>query len=356
VDVDQGVAGMTWFVVAANRPEDARAFIHGGGVMIGVQRDCKLVDSTRIQPSKHWYVDPVSSPWRRITRKGLYYGELALYDSYNENSKHDIVLVVPRFSKPARAGKRQTDTAPPPALFDPDTAIDLTHDFAGLSPEEETQLRHQKAPVFLSRNFYRFDGAFYNNGLRELALRPHQSTPVPRPSKDEQVWFDRALAKAFQGFGPRHDWNSVTYYRNYGEEILIAEERASTYRIDDKVEVICGEYQGMYGTVGGVDRTDVHVKIVEPVQVELTFAAREIRPHFVVGDGVKVTGGVLREQTGYIVAVDKDIVTISCEGNVVVPGARGNPLIRDTPPMSSTQPIAQLDRIEVLRCTHRALL
>jgi transcription antitermination factor NusG len=349
VDVHQGVAGMTWIVVAANRPEDARAFVHGAGVMIGVQRDCQLVDNNPwIQPSERWYVDPASSPWRRITRKGLYQGDLALYDSYNEKTNHVIVLVVPRLSKSARTGKRKISTTPPPpALFNPDTAVDLTHDFAGLSLQEETQLRREKAPQLLTPNFYRFDKALYNNGLRELTLRPHQITPEPLPSKDEQVWFDRALANAFLRFGPRHDWNSVVWYRSRDEETLIAEERASTLRIGENVEVICGEYQGMYGTVEGVNYKDVHVKIIEPVQVVVTFAARDIRPCFVVGDGVKVIGGILRDQTGYVVAVDDDIVTISCLGSVVVPGSRGNSLLDETSPCSNTQPTAQLDRIEV---------
>jgi hypothetical protein len=68
----------------------------------------------------------------------------------------------------------------------------------------------------------------------------------------------------------------VTYYRGHGEEILMAKQRVSTYTINNKVEVICGECKGMYRTVQGVECTDVTVKILKPVQVEVTFAAREI--------------------------------------------------------------------------------
>jgi hypothetical protein len=50
---------------------------------------------------------------------------------------------------------------------------------------------------------------------------------------------------------------------------------------------------------------------------------------------------------GYIVAVNNNIVTISCSADVVVPGARANPLLSGTPTLSSTQPTVQLDRIEV---------
>jgi hypothetical protein len=155
IDVLQGNARTSWVIVAASRPEDAHAFVHGGGVMIGVQCNCQLANNMRFTlPSNHWYVDPASSPWCRITRKGLHYSDLALYDSYNKKTNHAIVLIVPRFSKPACAGKRQINTAPPPALFDPNTAVDLTHDFAGLSLKEETQLQQEKAPVLLTPHYY----------------------------------------------------------------------------------------------------------------------------------------------------------------------------------------------------------
>jgi hypothetical protein len=103
----------------------------------------------------------------------------------------------------------------------------------------------------------------------------------------------------------------------------------------------------MYTMVKSVDRTTMQVKILKPVQVQLAFETRKIQPCYIVGNGVKVIGGLLTGQTGYIVAVDNHMLTISCPGNAVVPGVKGNPLLSDTPFWSSTQPTTQLDRSEV---------
>jgi hypothetical protein len=71
--------------------------------------------------------------------KGLHYGKMALYNSYNKKTNHNIILVVPWFFKPTCTGKRQAGTAPSPMLFNPNTAVTLTHNFAGLPLDKETR-------------------------------------------------------------------------------------------------------------------------------------------------------------------------------------------------------------------------
>lgn len=313
------------------RREDAQAFVVGKGPIFGVQRQCHHVpveDMLRSEPLDSLNLGP-SSLWYRIKRVGLHQGDLALCDSPDNHQQLVNVLVVPRLAKTTLQGKRKKGHAAPPprALFVPDTAVDLTVDFRGLSAEEETRLRREKAPTASSDGFYEFDGQSYFYGLLELELKRSELQPEPHPGPQERALFDRALCDALVdlGLGISDDLRDAEAVLRKTADALAPTNRSWAVSLNDVVEVTRGEWQGRWGKVQDVQSDFVQVELTAATASgwetrAVSFALDDLRPYFAIGDGVKVVSGLLQGQIGHVVAVNAAVLTVSCKGRVNVPG------------------------------------
>ncbi|KAI8839264.1 hypothetical protein BC829DRAFT_421031 [Chytridium lagenaria] len=225
--------------------------------------------------------------WVRV-KKGKYGGDLAKVLELVDSNSSARVRLVPRIDF-ASLDKRRADVAgmkrkkfggpsPPQKLFNPD-------DFKGLS------VARWKGMYVFQDEYYDRDG-FLEKEMKVASLE----TENVNPTLEEIGKFSTGSAE-----------------RNAELNMMAAQQQLATddFMLGENVEVIRGEMKDICGKVLSIDNGIV--TIVPPSETKLAalkFDAKDLRKKFDEGDHVKVIYGMHNGETGLIIKILNNIVTI----------------------------------------------
>ena len=227
--------------------------------------------------------------WVRIKR-GKFAGDLAQVIEMEEGRNVALLKIIPRIdlanlkrsTKAVNpADKRKKMQARPPARL--------------FKPEE---LSHLGADIQKSRGFWIFNNERYKDGylFKELSVSSLDHEGI-NPTLDEIT--------RFQSGNDNEDEVDLS-----GLAIL-ANNNNIKFSKGDLVEVIEGDLINLMGTVESVEGDKVTViPKHEELKDKITFPAKQLRKFFRMGDHVKVIAGRHDGETGLIVGVEENIVTI----------------------------------------------
>lgn len=228
-------------------------------------------------------------------KRGKYQGDLAIVENLSENGLEARLKVVPRLdygkskildSSGDGKRKRNSNTAagrPPPRLFSSSEASQ--HDQGNLQ---------RRGP-----NSFIYAGEEYENGylLKDFKIT-YLITENVEPKLDELTRFSNANDEGI-------DLQAVSQ--------SLKEAAANTaFQTGDDVEVSTGEQAGMQGKVVATQNNVVTIvgtgDILHGQQIDVP--AVNLRKRFSIGDHVRVVNGNYKDDTGLVVSVEKDSVTL----------------------------------------------
>lgn len=249
---------------------------------------------------QHTTITPGS--WIRIKR-GKYAGDLAQVLDVTDNGEDAGLKFIPRIDltpKESDSLKRKKGTLsssvamsrPPQRLF---------------NVEEVTKVYGQRSCVRRNNGEYVFNGDTYRNGFLEKDIKIHGIiTENVNPTLDEVTAFQAANEETEDG-GPLNSMLDLSI-------IADAAKKAATAVLQpgDHVEVFEGEQIGVDGIVESI-RDDIvllRAKVLDHGDQKIEVPAASVRKRFKPGDHVKVMTGKNADETGLVVAVNGDVVSI----------------------------------------------
>jgi transcription elongation factor SPT5 len=222
--------------------------------------------------------------WVRLKR-GKYAGDLAqVVDEVD--GEVATLKVIPRLeintvTEEGDNGKRKKTQRPPAKLFDPHSINKL-----------------DKNGVSKTKNFWHYKGENFKDGflIKDFKVATLDTENV-NPSLEE-------ISKFVSGDQDLRDLSISNV--NAGKSV--------DFDIGDTVEVIEGDLIHLMGTVESVTDNIIKVKPqVDDLKESLTFRARQLRKFFKVGDHVTVINGQKQGETGLIIKVEENIITLFSE-------------------------------------------
>ncbi|KAJ8098268.1 hypothetical protein POJ06DRAFT_258994 [Lipomyces tetrasporus] len=243
-------------------------------------------------------VELVPGSYVRIKR-GKYQGDLAVVEDLSENGLEAQLKLVPRLDygrtqeilgQAGIDGKRKRSaklsSRPAARLFSPMEAR--------MSDPKNWQQRQAKD------NHYIFQGEEYINGYLIKDFRiAHLITENVEPTLEEVTKFSSTA-----------DDEGIDL-----QSLALSLKQASsnaTFQPGDHVEVHEGEQTGVYGRVVSIDRDIVSLRAeTEGLKGQLVeIPSKSLRKKFNQGDHVRVIGGKYKDETGMVVRIKDDVVTI----------------------------------------------
>ncbi|KAK9237028.1 hypothetical protein V1525DRAFT_405086 [Lipomyces kononenkoae] len=243
-------------------------------------------------------VELVPGSYVRIKR-GKYQGDLAVVEDLSENGLEAQLKLVPRLDygrtqeilgQAGIDGKRKRaaklSSRPAARLFSPMEAR--------MSDPKNWQQRQAKD------NHYIFQGEEYINGYLIKDFRiAHLITDNVEPTLEEVTKFSSTA-----------DDEGIDL-----QSLALSLKQASsngTFQPGDHVEVHEGEQTGVYGRVVSIDRDIVSLRAeTDGLNGQLLeIPSKSLRKKFNQGDHVRVIGGKYKDETGMVVRIKDDVVTI----------------------------------------------
>ncbi|KAJ8331441.1 transcription elongation factor spt5 [Batrachochytrium dendrobatidis] len=231
-------------------------------------------------------LDLKTNAWVRVKR-GRYDGDLAQVLEVAESGDTALVKLIPRL-EPARGTlgqvqsrrKKGTDVRQPQKLFQPS-------DF-------------NKREINAGNGGYTYQGDFFDkDGYLEKTMKVTSLlTEMVNPTLDE-------ITK-FSGGSINEQNNDLA--------LLASANQATTddFQIGEGITVISGELKNVPGVIQSIEGGIVTVIPDKSFGLSgpLRYPARDIAKRFEEGNHVKVVGGVHKDETGLIVKIDNNVVTI----------------------------------------------
>ncbi|KAJ3182149.1 transcription elongation factor spt5 [Gaertneriomyces sp. JEL0708] len=223
--------------------------------------------------------------WVRA-KKGKYAGDLGQILDVNENGEEVTCKFVPRLDPrdtpkvPFGQKRKKGEARPPARLFNP-------MDFKGEVRKEQ--------------GYYIYNGDYFDpKGYLE---KPFKITSLEienvQPTLDEIQMFSGGAVTEDQ-----RDLENLASQRN---------ATGDDFNIGESVEVASGAMIGIYGTVHTISGDIVTIqpdRSLDPTLRSITVAANELRKRFSQGDHVRVVNGLHKDETGMIMTVKDNIVTL----------------------------------------------
>lgn len=240
--------------------------------------------------------------WVRIKR-GKYAGDLAQVLDVTDNGEEVGLKFIPRIDLTPKEGdslKRKKGAAqaasvvsrPPQHLF---------------NVEEVTRIYGIRSCVRKKNDEFVFNGDTYKSGFLEKDVKVHGIiTENVNPTLDEITSFQA---------GNLDGEDAITRASNLDLSIIAnAAKKAATAVLQpgDHVEVFEGEQTGLEGIVESI-RDDIVLlrpRAADVADQRIEVAASIVRKRFKPGDHVKVMTGRNADETGLVVAVNGDVVSI----------------------------------------------
>ncbi|KAI8894347.1 hypothetical protein BC833DRAFT_605194 [Globomyces pollinis-pini] len=245
----------------------------------------EMVDCLRTKPKE---LDIKLGMWIRIKR-GKYEGDLAKVLDISESGDNVTVKLIPRLDYSRDATKRKkgaNDIRHPQKLFNP-------HDV-------------NKREVTASQGGFTYQGEFFDKDgyLEKLMKLTSIESKNVNPTLDEITRFSGGMVND----------RSEELARLSNPNVATGED----FQNGEKVIVLSGEMRNVPGVVHSVDH-DV-VTIIPDKSYGLAnfvqYAASEIAKRFVEGDHAKVMSGIHKDQSGLVLKVDNNVVTLLCDSTL----------------------------------------
>jgi len=235
--------------------------------------------------------------WVRM-RTAPYKGDIAKVQNVFDQRGLIGVQVVPRidyqrFETEARGGdkKKLRKTRPPQKLFDPQDVRDLKRRLQDEDYQFDEAVHSEEELDDEGAQKFTFAGKTYVNGL---LLHTCASNRVDhdqiKPSIDELRMYERTMSDPLAA-------------SNATKENL--------FKKGDKVEVREGDLENLIGTVLSVEGREVTIMPTHQfLKDPLPFDFEALRKSFKNSDHVKVIGGHNEGETGIVVKIDEDIISV----------------------------------------------
>jgi transcription elongation factor SPT5 len=251
-----------------------------------------MVDAINVQKKD---VDIPLGGWVRIKR-GTYTGDLAQVVEVSDSQDSARVKVVPRLDL-ENAGqlndedgkKRKKAVRPPPRLFNPERL-----------PSRSISSLQKKGPYWV------YNGDHYRDGYLEKYMKVAvlQLEDV-NPTLDEIARFAGNEINGEDGERAidLSTLSTLTINSNQTNNLL--------FQPGDTVSVVEGDMIHSTGIVENVLDSSVVVSLkVDGSKKRVTLPAKQLRKKFKEGDHVKVINGRYRDESGMVVKVEENIVTL----------------------------------------------
>ncbi|KAI9468509.1 MAG: hypothetical protein EXX96DRAFT_590896 [Benjaminiella poitrasii] len=227
--------------------------------------------------------------WVRIKR-GTYQGDLAQVVQVADSQDSARLKVVPRLDLETDEtnGKRKKSARPPPRLFNPER----------LANRSISSLQ-KKGP------FWIYNGDYYRDGylIKSMRAAAIQVEDV-NPTLDE-------IAR-FTGDGDGEDVE-----RQMASLSNLALTQAQVFQNGDVVKVVEGDMIHSSGIVEIVKDTSVTVMLdMDGAKKRVTLPARQLRKKFNEGDHVKVINGRYKDESGLVVKIQDNIITLLSDASL----------------------------------------
>ncbi|KAI8921264.1 hypothetical protein DFJ77DRAFT_449169 [Powellomyces hirtus] len=229
--------------------------------------------------------------WFRA-KKGKYAGDLGQVIQITENGETMLCRFVPRLD-PARDGvkvpfgqkRKKNEPRPPAKLFNP-------ADFKGEVRKE--------------RDYYIYNNEYFDReGYLEKTLKISSLDVVNvQPTLEEISLFS----------GGTSDKPDLTHMEGVNTAV------AQDFQIGESVTIASGAMAGLYGSVASIHNDIVgvkpHIDVAHNLPAVVTVTVQELRKKFNPGDHVQVIKGIHKGETGLIVIIKDNIVTLVSDGTM----------------------------------------
>ncbi|KAI8591379.1 hypothetical protein BDZ88DRAFT_50734 [Geranomyces variabilis] len=223
--------------------------------------------------------------WFRA-KKGKYVGDLGQVVQITENGETMLCRFVPRLEpagtpKVPFGGKRKKTERPPAKLFNP---------------------MDYKNEVKKEGEYYVYNGDYFDReGYLEKTLKL---------SSLDVTNIHPTLEEISQFSGGSTDKPDLSHVEGVGSAV------ATDFQIGENVEIISGAMAGISGSVASIHNDLVAIKphFAKDLPPTVTITARELRKQFKQGDHVQVVKGNYKGETGLIVIIKDNIVTLVSDG------------------------------------------
>jgi transcription elongation factor SPT5 len=239
--------------------------------------------------------------WVRV-KKGKYTGDLAQVTGVTDNGEMAELKLVPRIDLTPKEGgdgrKRKKTTSGMPLNFRPPPRF--------FNPEEINKVYGTRAGARRQGQKWLFNGEEFVGGYLQ---KDHRITAIStenvNPTLDEITAFTAVDRESNEnGTDPNIDLSVIANAARKAATIVL--------QPGDQVEVFEGEQTGVHGVVDSI-RGDIAVLRAKNIELEgqkIEVPAASVRKRFNPGDHVKVMAGTNADETGLVVSVSKDVVTI----------------------------------------------
>lgn len=275
------------------------AVINACATIAGVfRRDPILVPINEMAPlllleRKEQKIQPGS--WARIKR-GKYQGDLCQVVDITDSGEEVGIRMIPRIDmnyreiddgKPKRKRANTFVGRPPARLFNPEEVLRI----------------YGKKTVLKKGNSWIFQGDTYTDGFLEKDIRvTGLTTEDVHPGLDEVSVFlsDKTGANGASG--------GATNLDSLAE--AVRRPLTVTLQPGDHVEVFQGEQTGVQGVVDSVLGDVVLIKGSELEGQIVEVPSKSVRKKFSPGEHVRVMSGLNMDETGMVVSIEGDLVTL----------------------------------------------
>ena len=210
--------------------------------------------------------------WVRIQKPGTYHNDLAFVLDFDHHLMDVQVALVPRIRLTQKRQGR-----PPACLFNVEAVEEI----------------HSHRSVQQRNQIHVFKRDEYKNGLMERCMGVHDvSDRNVNPTESELTLFAQCANPTI---------------------VKAAYQQMATFHEGDRIEVIAGQLRGLTGRIAHVnERGTAIINPTTPVPDRQVVRASELRKDYQLGDFVRVISGDHKGSKGFIVDIEKQMVTLYC--------------------------------------------
>ncbi|ORE14174.1 transcription elongation factor Spt5 [Rhizopus microsporus] len=251
-----------------------------------------MVDAINVQKKE---VEIPLGGWVRIKR-GTYAGDLAQVIEVSDTQDSARVKVVPRLDLENAAAsndddskKRKKTARPPPRLFNPERL-----------PSRSISSLQKKGPYWV------YDGNYFRDGYLEKSMKV-----TVLQIEDVNPTLDEIARFAGNDINGEDGERAIDLSALSSLTINNAQANGAIFQPGDTVSVVEGDMIHSTGTVENVIDSSVVVSLaVDGIKKRVTLPAKQLRKKFKEGDHVKVINGRYKDESGMVVRVEDNIVTL----------------------------------------------
>lgn len=246
--------------------------------------------------------------WVRI-KQGLYGGDLGLVEEISDNKV--TLRLIPRLDLnkdqqkstgiKEKSKNKFSNIRPPQRIFNPSQVPK-----ALINPKTEKINGYDKDFIVYKKQLFRKGFIFKSFPLKQIQM------DNVRPTIEEVQSFATYINK-YQQEDDKHD-NEIT-----GDELIrktFLQGNNSDINKGDKIRVIKGDLNGLYGTVITIENGDVLFKPnIEGLEDNLKLNADFVVKYFEPGDQVRIIDGKFKGETGIVVSIEGSFASIALTQN-----------------------------------------